>query len=241
LVLAGLLLLEARSVSAQTPLRILVDDANPPFMYQNGGRAAGLYPRLVAAGFRHMGMPVEIQAVPWRRALHDADTAGAGVAGIYKNSERLAKYDYSEPLFVERVNIYAADGRQAGSSAGLASLHGQRVGAIRGWSYGDDFDKARQEQRFVVEEVTSDEQNFRKLDAGRLDVALAIEDAARLLLAAHPKVLATGRLTENPTYLAFSKRDARTAVLRRFNEALKALRADGRYDAIARAALTVAE
>ncbi|HJV63797.1 MAG TPA: transporter substrate-binding domain-containing protein [Albitalea sp.] len=211
---------------ADERLRIDVDDANPPFMYADHDRAAGVYPALLRAVFADMGVPMEVQPRPWLRALAELDAGSAGVAGIYKNAERLRRYDYSEVLFVERVNAYVrAGGRRVDGPADLA---GRRVGVIRGWSYGDAFDALRRTGAVTVEEVSSDGQNFAKLDAGRLDAVLAIAEAAEPLLRRHASLRFAGTVTENPTYLAFGKGAHRLGLIARFNASLARLRAAGR-------------
>jgi polar amino acid transport system substrate-binding protein len=216
----------AASLAGAQPLVVDVDDANPPFMFARDGQAAGVYPALMQAVFREMKEPVSIEPKPWRRALSEIDAGTAGVGGIYKNSERLKRFDYSEPMFVERVSIYAVQG-DANRYTGVADLKGKRVGVIRGWSYGDDFDEARKAGAMEVEEVNSDTQNFAKLAAGRLDAVLAIVEAAEPHLRRHRNVQLAGSLVENPTYLAFNKSANKLGFLERFNAALARLKKSG--------------
>ena len=213
------------AASAQE-LLVNVDDANPPFMFARDGRAAGVYPVLMAAVFKEMNAEVLISPKPWRRALSEIDAGSAGLGGIYKNSERLKRYDYSEPMFVERVSLYALRS-DTSRYAGVADLKGKRVGVIRGWSYGDDFDEARRAGVMVVEEVNSDAQNFSKLAAGRLDVVLAIVEAAEPQLRTHRTVQLAGSMAENPTYLAFNKSAGMQAFIERFNAALSRMKKSG--------------
>ena len=203
-----------------------VDEANPPFMFSLNGRAAGVYPELMTAVFADMNVQVVILTKPWRRALAEIDAGKAAVGGIYKNSERLKRYDYSDAMFVERVNIYS---RKADPMryASLADLKGKRVGVIRGWSYGDEFDEARKSGAMQLEDVNADVQNFAKLDAGRLDAVLAIAEAAEPQLRQFPSVQLAATLVENPTYLAFNKSAGRQAFIERFNAALSRLKLNG--------------
>jgi polar amino acid transport system substrate-binding protein len=207
-------------------LLVDVDDANPPFMFAREGRAVGVYPALMAAVFKEMKADVSIVPKPWRRTLSELDAGIAGVGGIYKNSERLKRYDYSEPMFVERVSVYSLRADTA-RYAGVSTLKGKRVGVIRGWSYGDDFDEARRAGTMVVEEVNSDAQNFAKLAAGRLDVVLAIVEAAEPHLRTYRAVQLAGSLAENPTYLAFNKSAGRQAFIEQFNAALSRMKKSG--------------
>ncbi len=214
-----------------SPVVVGVDANNPPFMYAKGVQAAGLYPALLSALFQVAGVPLSLEAKPWKRCLQDTDEGRAGVGGVYKNDERLRKYDFSDALFVERMAVYhrQADGW---TFDGLASLHGKRVGVARGWSYGDAFDKAVREGLVSAEEVSADSQNFRKLAAHRLDAVLAIEEAG----AANLAELGLGGLTksarylfENPTYLAFAKSANQAVTLGAINRALDQMRRQGQY------------
>jgi polar amino acid transport system substrate-binding protein len=211
---------------------VAVDSQNAPFMFVRGGVAEGLYPQLVRAAFQQMDTAVKLEAIPWSRALRQLDQAECGVAGIYRNAERLQKYDFSAAIFIERVRLYAR--RERGLSfAGIADLAGLRVGVIRGWSYGDAFDQARRTGQVTVEEVPADAQNFGKLASGRLDAVLAVEQAGAALLAggAYPSVQVLPRpLAVNSTHLAFHKSTHSAALLKRFDAAMDHLRRDGTHD-----------
>lgn len=211
---------------------INVDQANPPFMYADSGKPAGVYPALIDAAFRHMGLSTVLKAVPWARALQEIDHGNAGIGGIYKNTEREGKYDYSEPLFVEKLSVYFNKSKPLVFTR-LEDLDGKRVGVIRGWSYGNDFDRARLAKRFRIEEVLSDEQNFGKLERGRLDAIIAVAEAGDALMRKHPYTQASPfPLALNPTYLAFAKSTNRGELLQRFNEALRKMKASGELNNI---------
>lgn len=220
----------ATPASAQT--RVAVDSQNAPFMMAQGQQAAGLYPLLIHAGFQRLGTPVRIDAVPWSRALELLDRGEAGVGGIYRNSERLAKFDFSAPIFVERLLLYGRRDRPLPFRT-LDDLAGLRIGVVRGWSYGDAFDEARRHGRMRVEEVASDAQNFSKLESGRLDLVVAVEQAgsAQLASGAFPAVVALSQpLAVNPTHLAFHKSAGMKGLLLRFDRAMQELRRTGEHE-----------
>ena len=50
---------------AAQPVEISFDAANPPFMYSQSGKPAGLYPALVSAAFSNMRTEVIMQARQW--------------------------------------------------------------------------------------------------------------------------------------------------------------------------------
>ncbi|WP_284614452.1 substrate-binding periplasmic protein [Aquabacterium humicola] len=219
--------------------RVAVDSQNAPFMYADGERAAGLYPALLQAGFDRIGVPVRIEALPWSRALAALEQAEIGVGGIYKNSERVQKYDYSAPIFVEKLVLYVRRDKPR-AFAGVPDLAGLRIGVIRGWSYGDAFDAARRGGHLQAEEVASDAQNFSKLEQKRLDAIVAVEQAGTAQLASgqYPSVIALPTpLAVNPTHLAFNKSANKRALLQRFDRALDAMRRSGEHDRLVERAL----
>lgn len=219
---------------AEPGVLINFDASNPPFMYATGERADGLYPELIAAVFAQMKRPVKFAAKPWKRAVGELDLGEAGVGGIYKNEARLKKYDFSDPLFVERIVVYYQREKPL-QYRSLADLYGKRVGVILGWSYGDDFDNARKAKSIAVEEVYADSQNFEKLAQGRLDAVLAIEQVGSRLMRASAHLgieKSQVYLAENPTHLAFHKTQRMEALLKDFNRALSEIKASGAYTQI---------
>ncbi|WP_428240005.1 substrate-binding periplasmic protein [Gynuella sp.] len=236
--LIKIILIVFLSQFAKAEVTIDVDHANPPFMYLSGGKAKGIYPALISAAFNKIGEPVVINALPWSRAIEDIDSAQTGIGGIYKNSERLKKYDYSEQIYVDRLLVYYNKSKIVSFNS-VDDLKGMEVGVLRGWSYGDAFDTALKSGDIKVSEVTSDKQNFKKLNAGRLDAVIAIEVAGSILMREYPNIAVSATpIAENPTYLAFSKKANMTALLDKFNKAITSLRESGEFDKIVQKELT---
>lgn len=240
---AGLLLspwIGASANRARTPVRVAVDSQNPPFMYTDrDGRPRGVYPLLLRAVFEALGEPLALVPLPWVRALNGLDRAEHGVGGLFANQERLAKFDYSQPLLVETVRLYVRRGglRQFN---GLQDLRGLRVGVLRGWTYGDEFDAARQAGWFQVEVVSTDKQNFGKLERDFLDAVLAVEQTGEAVMAegSYPSVrVAVNPVTENPSFLAFHKSTQQRALLERVDAAVARLRASGEHARLVSAGL----
>lgn len=223
-------------------LDVFVDAANPPFMYATTGqRAAGIYPALISEAFSRAGVIARVHAVPWKRALSELDAGRGAVGGIYKNTLRLQKYDYSDEVYVERLQAVVLKGT-ADSFGGIPSLAGKRVGVLRGWSYGDVFDQARAAGMFKVEEVDSDAQNLFKLKADRIDIMIANREGAEVTIAVSDSpdlfVILEPPLLANPTYIAFPKHLNRLETIAAFNKGLASMKADGSWDKIVMSILT---
>ncbi len=219
-------------------LLINFDEAHPPYMQDDSGQVRGIYPALVAAAFARINTPVRLEAKPWARAIRELDGGTAGLGGIYKNAERLKKYDYSEALLVETITVYVHKDRSLAYTQ-LGDLFGKRVGVMRGWSYGDAFDQGRTGGLIQAESVSSDEQNFQKLERGRIDALLAIGDSVAPLLAAYPNIRASGPpLIQAPAFLAFAKEANLAPLLRRFDQAIRDMKASGEFHQILSAELS---
>jgi polar amino acid transport system substrate-binding protein len=223
------LALSAATALAQAEAVIATDNANPPFMYQQDGQPKGLYPLLVQGVFKRAGIAVNIQAMPWKRALMRGENAEVGIAGIYKTAARLDIFDYSQPIFEEKLVVYVRQD-QAFEFAQLSDLYGKRIGVIRGWSYTEALDQAIRSGHIEASENSSDEANFKKLASGRLDAVIAIELAGQRIIQrlqlSNIRALQPA-LSINPTYLVFSKQAQQQGLLQRFDQSLAEMAADG--------------
>jgi polar amino acid transport system substrate-binding protein len=233
LALGAILWTLSGSVTA-APVELAVDEANPPFMYKDDtGKAAGLYPEMAKVIFEKIGSEVNVLPYPWKRVLQLSEAGEVGVIGIYKNDKRLEIYDYSEALFDDKIMVYTkADTTFA--FAGTADLKGKKVGVINGWSYGSDFDQLKESGELTAEGTSADELNFKKLNAGRLDCLLAIEQSGDAII---KKLNLTDKITKvtpplvvNSTYLVFAKSSNQQELLDKINQAISDMKGDGSYD-----------
>ena len=212
-----------------------VDAYNPPFMYKKNNDATGIYPALVRAVFSELDEEVAVRAVPWKRAITYLNRGEGGVGGIYKTKPRLEKYDYTDEIFSEKVMVYVPKSKAFAFSS-VYDLAGKRLGIIRAWSYGEKFDEAREKGLFKIEERHDDASNFNKLVVGHLDALLAIKESAELIitkkrLSDKVEVLVTPLVT-NSTYIAFSKKSDKRALIQRINRTIRAMHRDGSYDKV---------
>lgn len=225
---------EAKPVG-DIPMMIAVDSGNPPFMYEANGSATGLYPLLLRAVFRRMNVNLEVKAYPWKRALSMGEAGQAGVGGIYKNAKRLEIYDYSDKIYTESLMVYVKKGGGLQFNT-IGDLKGKEIGVIMGWSYGDDFDKAKDAGLFHAQEVTTDSANLEKLIQGKVDYVIAIDIAAdqiiRNMKAQNQIEKLPTPLAVNDTFLVFAKSANQKALLDKFNQTLNAMKQDGTYNAL---------
>ena len=225
-----LLLVWSLLAKAQEPVVIAFDHDSPPFSFQQNGRAQGIYPNMVEAMFVKIGQPVDLRVYPWKRVLAGIDTAVAGAGGIYKTSERLKKYRYSSPIFLDPVLLFQRRDNMI-VFENVDDLRDLKLGVINGWSYGDTFDRLRTDSFFTVEGARNDSTNLRKLMAKRIDGFLALEVAGHQLLVKEglvEKIVSSNRpITTNKVYIAFNKESAEADLIPRLDEAFREIAADG--------------
>ena len=116
----------------------------------------------------------------------------------------------------------------------LDDLKGKRIGAIRNYSYGENFD-ARSAGLNVLHLETEDGL-VRNLVSRRCDIIIGNDIVLRTLAGKIPggeDIMAVGpRVTNDPLYIGFSKARGHAGLARRFSDALKQFRAGPDYRAI---------
>lgn len=194
----------------------------------------GFVSRIVTEAFRLEGVAVQYEFYPWARAYHVARNGAVDASiGWYRTEEREQDFLFSEPVFVEsQVLFFLKDKPLRWSS--LDDLRGLSIGATLGYTYGEKFKELEESKALEVQRTGSDEQNLRKLLAGRVQgVVLSRAVGTRLLQSLGGKV--SQRITYDPRpvnsgslHVIFPKSSAHsTAWLAQFNRGLRALKASG--------------
>ena len=134
--------------------------------------ASALTRRTVAYLTLQSGIEFEVRPYPWRRALMLAEEGQAAISGLSKNAEREKIFAFSHPLYSTHVWMVVPNDRQF-SIASIKDLAGKRVSLFQGSLLNSEFEKAREEGLFVVEDDPNNLNiRFAKLLAGRCDVML---------------------------------------------------------------------
>jgi len=226
------------TVKADEPklLKVFVDNSYPPYMYElEATEAEGLYPRLLEEAARQTSYELEVKAYPWKRAIAQGAAGIGAVGGAYKNNERLKTYDYSEPLYEEKLVLFVNKDRPF-EFKGVQDLEGKLVGVNRGWSYGQEFDGAREKGLFSVNVKNSPEENFQLLALGRIDCVildkLAGDSYIELLGLENSITFLPEAFSINNTYLIVPKVLNMKGFLSQFNAAIESLRREGKHHEI---------
>jgi polar amino acid transport system substrate-binding protein len=118
------------------------------------------------------GLHFVLQPYPWKRALFMAEDGDGLIWGISRTPERELVFDFSHPIYTSHVWVVVRKDANFKVDS-IADLAGKHVSLFRGSTYGAEFDKARKNNLFTVEEDTDIlETRFAKLEKQRTDVML---------------------------------------------------------------------
>ena len=209
----------------------------PPFLSKHlKHNGAGL--RIIREAFALKGVKVEYGFFPWKRAyLYVKDGKWDASATWARKTERDKYLYFSDPLYQSTYAFFHLKDYQFDWNT-LDDLEGINIGATGSYTYTPEFYQAIEEGRLKVEFVSSDEQNFKKLLAGRIKIFPSNIDVGYDLLAKKFSMQEIESIVHHrkpflsvPTHLVFSKRVKKNKrLLALFNQGLKQLRDSGKVD-----------
>ncbi len=223
---------------------LLVTLQSPPAEYIEKGEATGRNVDIVCEALSRMGYEVEINLVPWKRALVMVEYGEAdGIIDVAYNAER-AEYIYypEEVLYVEEWYCFKLSENKLTLDENLGNVGEIRLGTSRGFEYGGEIQKAIDNNLFLsIEEVSDNEPNILMLIAGRFDMFVGV----KLTILYYLKQLGyqdkieiikrTGTdsnylLNASETYLGFSRKTMDMEIVGEFSTILKEMKNDGTVD-----------
>ena len=187
---------------------------------------------------KEMGVKFTFRFMPWKRCLVLLDARDVwAVVPFVSTPERQQRYLLSDTLYARRAKFFYYDqpGRSwPGANRDLAELRQFRIGGVAGYWYEELFKAAG----IALDLANNDPTNFRKLQAGRFDLAIADENVGNYIIRTE-FAREAGRFhsLETPYYrsenvMMVNRDPANAELLARFNRALDNLRRSGAYDDI---------
>jgi polar amino acid transport system substrate-binding protein len=113
---------------------------------------------------------------------------------------------------------------------------GGKLGTIREYAYGGDFNDLKDKYGSQIDDTDSQESNLKKLAAGRIDATLGevfvvSEDIKRLGFG--DKVVASNVIiSSDASYIMFSKKSVPEEFVTAFSEQMQAIKDSGEFDTI---------
>ena len=214
--------------SVQAMALTLTTEEYPPFNFsKDGGKTiTGSSTDVMNEVLKRTGIKATIAIYPWERAYKAAqEDKTTCVYSTTRTEAREKLFKWVGPLVSDSWVLYA----KADSPIAIGSLEDAKKYAIAGYQ-GDAKTAFLKEKGFKVEETIKDEQNVKKLEAGRVDLWVAGNISGPWIAKTNGvKVKPVFTVKEVQMYAAcnVAMPDADVASM---NEAIKAIKADGTYD-----------
>lgn len=231
----ALALLGHPAVARAAPPAVLCNEEHFPLSYRDdAGKSAGLYPEILREAARRSGVPLDVRAVPWTRALRALETGEAALGGAFATTRARGQWRVSLPLHHERiVAVLPVETPFHGSR--VADLRPYRTCIVEGWDYGPSLDAMQADAAWRLDPAPSEALCLRKLEAGRVQVALVGEAGATRLLdpAESPRMRTVPVGLELPVHV-FWPLTVPDETVRRIDVALRHMDEDGTLRRLAR-------
>jgi len=210
-------------------------DPWPPFLDPEKANN-GIIVEIATAAYATQGYELEMNFVPWARALSGVKNASYDLLlGTWWTEERTSYLFYSDPYLENSIKFIKKKGDPF-EYDNLTSLAGKSVGVVRGYGYSDDFLAATNFKRPEAKEFIA---NIRKLTAGRIDLTIEDELVATAIIANKaPKLLSQIEfcevpLSSNALHVTSGLGNAKhKKLITAFNKGLKEIKRNGEYDKI---------
>lgn len=197
----------------------------------------GFFAALSREAFKRAGYEMELEFMPWKRALEMAKKGKYdGLLGAYFNEDREKEFFYTDSIARNEESFFQKKGKNI-KYENIDELKQYKVGGLRGSAPV----KALQEKGMTLEEVPDDILNIKKLVGDRIDLIIAGKQQLFYNLnnmADLQKFVGKIEAVEPPfksydLYCPISKkRSDGTNIVTKFNKALQEMREDGSYDEI---------
>ncbi len=217
------------------PLEILTLEF-APYAYAENGQAKGFVTEIVREAFRRMDQPIEIKVLPWARCLLYMEFGKADATfPMFRTAERETYTDYtSEPLIYEYKSLFVHHTSDISYSGNFDDLKHYTFGKVSEFGSGPIFDQAEKEG-LKVDLTSSAEQNVLKLINQRFDILVDDKYVIMAILqrmGQQEQLRYIGDLEAVPSYLGFSKLRNHQELLKKFEQTLTEMKADGTYQRI---------
>jgi ABC-type amino acid transport substrate-binding protein len=126
---------------------------------------------LLAYFERELDIDFDIRRYPWMRAERYAKEGRGLIFGLSKTPERLRHFRFSDIAAANKLWLVTRSDATFPFSS-IEDLRGKTVGAVRGYDYGEAFERARGAIFRVEGDLASRELRLKRLMLGRVDVVL---------------------------------------------------------------------
>ena len=242
--LLSMLLVCSSSVFAAEKQKWAAVEKVPPFTIEEDGKVTGMAIEIFQEVSRRMGFEADIRALPFKRLLHYLKNGTLdGAIQIYYNPEREKFIIYSEvPGYWQAHYVFVKKGNEDKfPTKTLEDLYGKRVAKERGFFVTQEFQKAVEEGKIIVDEAQNAQLNLSKLISGRMDCYvsnyhIALYNIRKLGFQGQIVPLSEPLAPKKGTFMAISKKSKnipnKEEFMKEFSATLKEIHTDGTLERI---------
>lgn len=198
----------------------------------------GIAVELVREIFRRYGKDIQLQAVPWKRALFQMERGLADLLPMVTQSEARQEYMvFTQPVYTDPI-VFAYKPSTIGPLKwkGWEELRQYVIGTVHGYEYGSSWNLAVKQHGLRTEPSNKDAFNLKKLMAGRYDLTLQYRSVAKEILKTFPEdhgiVLDSKAISQTDFRFAISKRSPLAKDIELIDQIITDMKADGSYGKI---------
>lgn len=198
---------------------------------------SGFFAAVAKEAYKRAGYDMDVKFLPWKRALEEARKGKYdGLLGAYYNEDRANTFHYSDVVYTND-EVFIQNAGRGISFSNVDELKRYKVGGMRGAAQMGEL----RSMGFDIEETTDEFQSLQKLAADRVDLVIMGQQQLHYQLANNAKLKDMENSFEilSPPFKSYDlycaitkKRPDGDEITRKFNAALKDMRADGTFRSI---------
>jgi polar amino acid transport system substrate-binding protein len=224
----------AANAAPELPTHLVCyDDIFQPYFMQEGQKVTGLNVDMIAEAGRRAGIAVEFRQIPFKRLeLELAQGKASNIECGFSFSRTEAREKYMTfgkvPIQPTEYTLFVRT-EQSGIET-LDALTGKVIGVRSGFRLPDVIAEGAKDRHWHIDDVGSDDVNFKKLALKRVDAVLTNRDVGLYTLrelkmsGIHPL---SPPLSYLDTYMVFPKSDKAELLAAVFDQAFSAMSTDG--------------
>ncbi|MBC8061708.1 MAG: amino acid ABC transporter substrate-binding protein [Clostridiaceae bacterium] len=145
-----------------------------PYEFEENGVIKGIGVDIVAETFKRMEYKVTMKTLPFARAIEMLKAGGVDmIIDIKKTAERQEFGVFSkEPIITTYTSLFVKSDSNIEFDGNILDLKPYKIGIIRDYTYGEEFDNAVKNKVLQVEQVDDKLQNIYKILDNRIDICI---------------------------------------------------------------------
>jgi polar amino acid transport system substrate-binding protein len=236
IIVTALFLITAGVCGAADRLTIVRGQDFAPYHFKDENNVeTGFIVDLINRVAGQMGITVHYVQYPWSRCINMVKKGDAdAMMNLFKTPERLQFMEFADNVIAYETNSFFAMADKGLTYDGdISSMTQLRIGTIRNYSYGEQFDRVHFPVNFELE---TEAQLLNALLNRRCDVIIANKLVINTMLTARGLAERVVPLfpdvSKDPLYIAFSKIKGHRQLAKKFSNQLKRFKTTPEYNRI---------